>query len=154
MKKILIANRGEIALRIMRSCKEMGIQTVAVYSEADRHAPFVRYADEAVCIGPPPSKLSYLNGDKIINVAKTLQADAIHPGYGFLSENAAFAQKVNEAGIVFIGPSPEAMDMMGDKLSAKAAAKKYKIPMVSGSEGAIKNLEEGKKLQQLPDFRC
>lgn len=142
MKKILIANRGEIALRIMRSAKEMGINTVAVYSEADKNAPFVKYADEAVCIGPPPSSQSYLNADKIIEVSKNLNVDGIHPGYGFLSENSQFAAKVKKAGITFIGPSPEAMDMMGDKLSAKAAAKSYHIPMVPGSEGAIKNVKE------------
>ena len=130
MNKILIANRGEIALRVMRTCREMGIKTVAVFSEADRNAPFVKYADEAVCIGPPPSSKSYLDGDKIIEVCRQLKVDAIHPGYGFLSENADFARKVEKAGITFIGPSPEAMEMMGDKLSAKAAAKKYKIPMV------------------------
>lgn len=146
MKKIVVANRGEIALRVMRSCKEMGIATVAVFSEADRNSPFVKYADEAVCIGPPPSNQSYLQMDKIIQVAKELKADGIHPGYGFLSENADFAEKVKKAGIIFIGPSPEAMNMMGDKLSAKAAAKKYKIPMVPGSEGAIESLAEGKKI--------
>ena len=152
MKKILVANRGEIALRIMRTCKEMGISTVAVFSEADRHAPFVQYADEAVCIGPPPSNQSYLLMDKIIEVCHTLGVDGIHPGYGFLSENSDFAQKVKEAKITFIGPSPEAMDMMGDKLSAKAAAKKYKIPMVPGSEGAISSVEEGKKIAQETGF--
>ncbi len=146
MKKILVANRGEIALRVMRSCKELGISTVAVFSEADRNAPFVRYADEAVCIGPPPSAQSYLQMDVIIDVCKKLHVDGIHPGYGFLSENSDFALKVKQAGITFIGPSPEAMDMMGDKLSAKAAAKKYKIPMVPGSEGAISSVEEGKKI--------
>ncbi len=146
MKKILVANRGEIALRVMRSCREMGIKTVAVYSEADRNALFVRYADEAVCIGPPPSNQSYLLGDKIIAVAKQLGVDGIHPGYGFLSENAEFSAAVSKAGITFIGPSPEAMDMMGDKLSAKAAAKKYKIPMVPGSDGAIVDVKEGKKV--------
>jgi acetyl-CoA carboxylase biotin carboxylase subunit len=146
MKKILVANRGEIALRVMRSCKEMGIATVAVFSEADRNAPFVKYADEAVCIGPPPSNQSYLQMDKIIEVCKTLGVEGIHPGYGFLSENSDFALKVQKAGLIFIGPSPEAMDMMGDKLSAKAAAKKYKIPMVPGSEGAISTVEEGKKI--------
>jgi acetyl-CoA carboxylase biotin carboxylase subunit len=146
MKKILVANRGEIALRVMRSCKEMGISTVAVFSEADRNAPFVKYADEAVCIGPPPSSQSYLKMDEIIRVCKELHVDGIHPGYGFLSENSDFAAKVKAAGITFIGPSPEAMDMMGDKLSAKAAAKKYKIPMVPGSEGAIMSLAEGKKV--------
>ncbi len=152
MNKILVANRGEIALRIMRSCREMGIKTVAVYSEADRNAPFVKYADEAVCIGPPPSNQSYLLGDKIIEVSKKLGVDGIHPGYGFLSENAGFAAAVKKAGIIFIGPSPEAMKMMGDKLSAKAAAKKYNIPMVPGSEGAITSVEEGKKTAVLTGF--
>ncbi len=142
MEKILVANRGEIALRVMRSAKEMGIKTVAVFSEADRNAPFVRYADESVCIGPPPSNKSYLNGDKIIEVCRQLGVDGIHPGYGFLSENADFARKVRETGITFIGPSPEAMEVMGDKLSAKAAAKKFKVPMVPGSEGALKDLNE------------
>lgn len=142
MQKILIANRGEIALRIMRSAREMGIKTVAVFSEADRNALFVRYADEAVCLGPPPSNQSYLLGDKIIDICQELKVDGIHPGYGFLSENADFARKVRTAGITFIGPSPESMDLMGDKLSAKATAKKYKVPMVPGSEGAINDLEE------------
>lgn len=142
MKKILVANRGEIALRIMRSAREMGIKTVAVYSEADRNGLFVRYADEAVCIGPPPSAQSYLRGDLILQVCKDLNVDAIHPGYGFLSENAAFARKVREAGITFIGPSPESMEMMGDKLSAKATAKSYKVPMIPGSEGAISDVNE------------
>lgn len=146
MQKILIANRGEIALRVMRSAKEMGIKTVAVFSEADRNAPFVRYADEAVCIGPPPSSQSYLQGDKILAICKELNVDGIHPGYGFLSENADFARKVREAGITFIGPSPEAMDMMGDKLSAKATAKKYKVPMIPGSDGAISDVAEATKL--------
>ncbi|MBI2269757.1 MAG: acetyl-CoA carboxylase biotin carboxylase subunit [Bacteroidetes bacterium] len=152
MDKILVANRGEIALRVMRSCREMGIKTVAIYSEADRNAPFVRYADEAVCIGPPPSSASYLDGDKIIKAGKELKVDGIHPGYGFLSENAQFAQKVKKAGIIFIGPSPEAMDMMGDKLSAKAAAKKYNIPMVPGSAGAIDDVAEGKRIAKETGF--
>lgn len=152
MKKILIANRGEIALRVMRTCREMGIATVAVYSEADRNAPFVRYADEAVCIGPPPSSKSYLDGEKIIEVCKKLKVDGIHPGYGFLSENADFARAVTDAGIIFIGPSPEAMEIMGDKLSAKAAAKTYNIPMVPGSEGAISDVAEGKKIALATGF--
>jgi acetyl-CoA carboxylase biotin carboxylase subunit len=146
MNKILVANRGEIALRVMRSAKEMGIKTVAVFSEADRNAPFVKYADEAVFIGPPPSNQSYLKGDTIIEICKKLNVDGIHPGYGFLSENADFARKVKEAGITFIGPSAEAMDMMGDKLSAKAAAKKFNVPMVPGSEGAIMDLNEAVKV--------
>src|ERR1700722_4126443 len=142
MKKMLVANRGEIALRVMRTCRDMGIKTVAVFSEADRKAPFVNYADEAVCIGPPESSKSYLNADKIIEVAKQLNVDGIHPGYGFLSENAAFSDKVKNAGLIFIGPSAEAMRMMGDKLSAKHAAKKHNIPMVPGSDGAITNTKD------------
>lgn len=152
MQKILIANRGEIALRIMRSAREMGIKTVAIYSEADRNALFVRYADEAVCVGPPPSAQSYLQGDKIISICKELGVDGIHPGYGFLSENADFARKVREAGITFIGPSPESMDLMGDKLSAKATAKKYKVPMIPGSEGAISDLQEAIKVAKEVGF--
>lgn len=152
MKKILIANRGEIALRVMRSAKEMGIKTVAVFSEADRNAPFVRYSDEAVCIGPPPSAQSYLLGDKIIEVSKQLGVDGIHPGYGFLSENADFARKVKKAGITFIGPSAESMDMMGDKLSAKTTAKKYKVPMIPGSEGAISDIKEAVKIAKETGF--
>jgi acetyl-CoA carboxylase biotin carboxylase subunit len=152
MQKILVANRGEIALRVMRTCKEMGIKTVAIYSEADRNAPFVSYADEAVCVGPAASSESYLKMDKIIEVCKELKVDGIHPGYGFLSENADFAKKVKEAGITFIGPSAEAMDMMGDKLSAKAAAKKYNIPLVPGSDGAITSVEEGKKIAEKTGF--
>jgi len=144
MKKILVANRGEIALRIMRSAREMGIKTVAVYSEADRNALHVRYADEAVCIGPAASNQSYLVFDKILSACKQTGAEAIHPGYGFLSENAAFARAVKEAGLVLIGPSPEAMEMMGNKLSAKAAALKYNIPMVPGTEEAISNVQEAK----------
>lgn len=123
MNKILIANRGEIALRIMRSAREMGIKTVAVYSDADRNALHVQYADESVHVGPAASNQSYLVIDKIINAALSTRADAIHPGYGFLSENADFARRVKQAGITLIGPSPESMEMMGDKLSAKAAAK-------------------------------
>src|SRR5579862_4325227 len=146
MKKILVANRGEIALRIMRSAREMGIATVAVFSEADRNALHVRYADEAVCIGPPPSAQSYLLGDKIIDVCKKLNVDAIHPGYGFLSENAAFARKVRDAGLIFIGPSPESMEKMGDKLAAKQTALSTKTPMVPGIEKAITSAAEAKKI--------
>jgi len=152
MQKILIANRGEIALRIMKSAREMGIKTVAIYSEADRNALFVRYADEAVCVGPPPSAQSYLQGDKIIAICKELGVDGIHPGYGFLSENADFARKVRAAGITFIGPSPESMDMMGDKLSAKATAKKYKVPMIPGSDGAISDVTEAIKVAREVGF--
>lgn len=146
MKKILVANRGEIALRVMRSAKEMGIKTVAVYSEADRNALHVRYADEAVCIGPPPSNQSYLRGDKILEVCRQLKVDAIHPGYGFLSENAAFARQVQEAGIIFIGPSPEAMELMGSKLAAKETARKQSVPLVPGTEQPISDLVAAKKI--------
>ncbi len=145
MKKILVANRGEIALRIMRTCREMGIKTVAVFSEADRKAPFVQYADEAVLLGPPPSAESYLLGDKIIEIAKSLNVDGIHPGYGFLSENATFTEKVKKAGITFIGPSPEAMTIMGSKLAAKAAVKNYNIPMVPGTDQAITDIPAAKQ---------
>ncbi|MDB5021470.1 MAG: acetyl-CoA carboxylase biotin carboxylase subunit [Pedobacter sp.] len=144
MRKILVANRGEIALRIMRSAREMGIKTVAVFSEADRAALHVRYADEAICIGPAASNQSYLVAEKIIAACVTTGADAIHPGYGFLSENAEFARQVRDAGLTLIGPSPEAMEIMGNKLSAKAAALKYNIPMVPGTEEAIKDVEEAK----------
>ena len=144
MKKILVANRGEIALRIMRSAREMGIATVAVFSEADRNAPFVQYADEAVCIGPPPSNQSYLMGDKLLQVCADLGVEGIHPGYGFLSENAEFTRKVTEAGITFIGPSPEAMEVMGSKLAAKAAVKEYGVPMVPGTDEAITDVAAAK----------
>lgn len=150
--KILIANRGEIALRIIRTCKEMGIKTVAVYSEADKYAPFVKAADESYFIGPPPSNQSYLLGDKIIETAIKCKADAIHPGYGFLSENANFAEKVIQAGIIFIGPPPSAMRAIGDKLSAKQTAKKVNVPMIEGSEGAINDIKEAKKIAQKIGF--
>ncbi|MFY8109045.1 MAG: acetyl-CoA carboxylase biotin carboxylase subunit [Bacteroidia bacterium] len=146
MKKIVIANRGEIALRVMRTAKEMGIKTVAVFSEADRKALHVRYADEAICIGPPPSNQSYLLGDKIIEVAKQTGADAIHPGYGFLSENADFARKVKAAGLIFIGPSPESMETMGDKISAKQAVSNFNVPLVPGTKDALKDIAAGKKI--------
>jgi acetyl-CoA carboxylase biotin carboxylase subunit len=144
MQKILVANRGEIALRVMRSAREMDIKTVAVYSEADRNALHVRYADEAVFIGEAPSNQSYLVGDKIIAACKQTGAEGIHPGYGFLSENAGFARQVRQAGLILIGPSPEAMEVMGNKLSAKAAALKYNIPMVPGTEEAITDVAEAK----------
>jgi propionyl-CoA carboxylase alpha chain len=137
INKILIANRGEIALRVMRTAREMGIKTVAIFSEADRNSPHVRFADEAVCVGPPPSNQSYLLGDKIIQICKDLQVDAIHPGYGFLSENADFSRKVSEAGILFIGPSPESIELMGDKLTSKHTVAKYNIPMVPGTPDAV-----------------
>ena len=142
MKKILVANRGEIAIRVMRTAKKMGIKTVAVFSEVDRNSPHVKYADEAVCIGPPPSNQSYLKGDKIIEVAKSLQVDAIHPGYGFLSENADFAELCEKNNITFIGPRSKAIKMMGDKLAAKEAVKDYNIPMVPGVNHAITDPKE------------
>lgn len=146
MKKILVANRGEIALRIMRTARRMGIRTVAVYSEADRHAPFVRFADEAVCIGPPPSAQSYLLGDKIIEAALRAGAGGIHPGYGFLSENAAFAQKVLDAGLVFIGPNPHSIETMGSKLAAKEAAKRFDVPMVPGIDESVTDIGNAKEI--------
>ncbi len=146
MQKILIANRGEIAQRVMRTAREMGIKTVAVFSEADRNMPFVRYADEAYCIGSALSAQSYLRGDKIIEVARKCGADAIHPGYGFLSEHAAFSQAVTDAGLIFIGPSAHSINMMGDKISAKQAAKKFNVPMVPGTEEQIQSLAEAKAI--------
>ncbi|MGB4832510.1 MAG: acetyl-CoA carboxylase biotin carboxylase subunit [Chitinophagales bacterium] len=150
--KLLVANRGEIAIRVMRSAREMGIKTVAVYSEADRNARHTQFADEAYLIGPPPSNQSYLLMDKIIEVAKACGADAIHPGYGFLSENAVFAQKVEANGIIFIGPTPESIDMMGDKLSAKQAAKKFNIPMVPGTDHAIVDVAEAKSVAAIAGY--
>jgi pyruvate carboxylase subunit A len=140
MKKILVANRGEIALRVMKTIKQMGIKSVAIFSEADRNAPHVRFADEAICVGPAPSNQSYLLGDKIIELAKSLSVDGIHPGYGFLSENADFAEKVEQNGITFIGPKSHAIRIMGDKLSAKETVKTYDIPMVPGIDEAVTDL--------------
>ena len=145
-EKVLIANRGEIALRIHRACREMGIRTVAVHSTADAEAMNVRLADESVCIGPPASRDSYLNMAAIISAATITGADAIHPGIGFLSENAAFAQMVEEHGITFIGPSPEHLIMMGDKVQAKDAAKRFGIPVVPGSDGEITGEVEAKRV--------
>jgi acetyl-CoA carboxylase, biotin carboxylase subunit len=142
MNKILIANRGEIAIRIMRTCREMDIASVAVFSEADRTSQHVRYADEAFYIGKAPSSESYLNIDKIIEVAKLSGADAIHPGYGFLSENAKFAQRCKEEGIIFIGPTPEVIHQMGDKIKARETMQKAGIPVVPGTEGSINSEEE------------
>ena len=136
-KKILIANRGEIALRVQRACREMGVKSVVVYSEADREAKYVKLADEAVCIGPAPSAKSYLNMPAIISTAEVTDAEAIHPGYGFLSENADFAERVEKSGFTFIGPTPEAIRIMGDKVSAKQAMLKSGVPCVPGSEGAL-----------------
>ncbi|MCV2218361.1 acetyl-CoA carboxylase biotin carboxylase subunit [Thauera sp. Sel9] len=136
-EKILIANRGEIALRILRACRELGIKTVAVHSEADTEAKYVRLADESVCIGPASSTLSYLNVPAIISAAEVTDAEAIHPGYGFLSENADFAERVEQSGFVFIGPRPETIRLMGDKVSAKDAMKAAGVPCVPGSDGAL-----------------
>ncbi len=148
MQKILVANRGEIAQRVMRTAREMGIKTVAVFSEADRNMPFVRMADEAYCIGPAPSAQSYLRADKIIETAKMCGADAIHPGYGFLSENASFSKAVTDAGLIFIGPTAYSIDMMGSKISAKQAAKKFNVPMVPGTENPIQDVAEAKEIAQ------
>ena len=142
-KKILIANRGEIALRVIRTCKEMGIQTVAVYSTADRDSLHVRFANEAVCIGPPPSRASYLNIPSIIAAAEITNADAIHPGYGFLAENAEFSRICQEYHIKFIGASPEMIAKMGDKATAKATMKAAGVPIVPGSDGLLSSVEEG-----------
>ena len=144
-KKVLIANRGEIALRIIRACREMGIETVAVHSTADANAMAVRLADESVCIGPPASKDSYLNIPSILSAAAVTGAEAIHPGYGFLSENAQFAHMVEEHGFTFIGPKPEHIEMMGDKVVAKQTVQELGLPVVPGSDGAIESAEEGLK---------
>lgn len=146
MKKILVANRGEIAIRVMRTAQQMGIKTVAVFSEADRRSPHVKFADEAVCIGKAPSSESYLRGDKIIEVAKKLHVDGIHPGYGFLSENAEFAELVEKNGLTFIGPGSKAIRVMGSKLAAKEAVSHYNIPMVPGIDRAITDVELAKKI--------
>jgi acetyl/propionyl-CoA carboxylase alpha subunit len=144
--KVLVANRGEIAARIIRTCRRLGLRTVAVYSEADRESPHVVLADEAICIGAPPSRESYLNMNKIIQAAKDTQSDAIHPGYGFLSENDDFSDAVTKAGITFIGPSAYSMQMMGNKLAAKQAARQFNIPMVPGSDEAIADINEAKAI--------
>ena len=144
MKKILVANRGEIAIRVMKTAQKMGIKTVAVYSTVDRNAPHVKFADEAVCIGQAPSSESYLLGNKIIQVAKNLNVDAIHPGYGFLSENADFAEECEKNNIIFIGPKSKAIRVMGSKLAAKDAVKEYNIPMVPGVDEAITDIEKAK----------
>jgi len=145
MKKILVANRGEIAIRVMKTAQKMGIKTVAVYSTIDRNAPHVKFADEAVWIGEAPSNQSYLLGDKIIEVAKSLNVDAIHPGYGFLSENADFAEDVEKNNLIFIGPKSKAIRVMGSKLAAKEAVMHYNIPMVPGVDHAIIDIDEAKK---------
>lgn len=146
MKKILIANRGEIAVRVIKTCREIGISSVAIYSEADRDSKHVQLADEAVCIGPAPSSESYLKGDQIISICQELDVDGIHPGYGFLSENADFVKAVNQAGIQFIGPSPEAIDLMGSKIASKQAVEKYGVPLVPGINHAVEDVKEAQSV--------
>ncbi|HPC95598.1 MAG TPA: acetyl-CoA carboxylase biotin carboxylase subunit [Sedimentisphaerales bacterium] len=146
LSRVLIANRGEIALRVIRACHEMGIETVAVYSEADRNASYLRLANEAVCIGPPDCNQSYLNIPRIISAAEITNVDAIHPGYGFLAENANFAQICSDCGITFIGPPVEAMRLLGDKVEARKLARQAKVPVVPGSEGVIEDEKEALRL--------
>ncbi|MFM9994644.1 MAG: acetyl-CoA carboxylase biotin carboxylase subunit [Phycisphaerales bacterium] len=147
-RRILIANRGEIALRIIRACRELGVETVCVYSTADADAPYLRLADRAICIGPPPAKESYLNIPRIISAAEIADVDAIHPGYGFLAERADFAQICRDCKIEFIGPSPEAMGKLGDKVACKQTAKANKVPVFPGSEGAIEDEEEAVRVAE------
>ena len=147
-KKVLIANRGEIALRVIRTCKEMNIKTVAVYSTADKEGLHVRFADEAVCIGPPSGTESYLSIARIMAAVEITNADAVHPGYGFLAENADFAQVCGEYNIKFIGPSPDMIKNMGDKVTAKETMIKAGVPVVPGSEGLVKNVKDGKKISE------
>jgi acetyl-CoA carboxylase biotin carboxylase subunit len=145
-KRVLIANRGEIALRVLRACKLLGIETVCIYSEADRDAIYLRYADETICIGPPPARESYLDIPRIISAAEIADVEAIHPGYGFLSENAHFAEVCRSCNIKFIGPPPEAIKLMGDKTSAKEAAKKAGVPLVPGSNGLLESEEQAREI--------
>jgi acetyl-CoA carboxylase biotin carboxylase subunit len=142
LKKILIANRGEIAVRVIKTCRRMGISTVAIYSEADRDSKHVQLADEAFCVGPAASAESYLRADKIIQICKDHAVDGVHPGYGFLSENASFVKAVTDAGITFIGPSPEAIDLMGSKIASKQAVEKYGVPLVPGINHAVEDITE------------
>src|SRR5512140_523789 len=144
IKTLLIANRGEIALRIIRTCRERGIRSIAVFSEADRRAPHVLAADAALPIGPPPSLQSYLSMERVIEAAKRACADAIHPGYGFLSENATFARAVAEAGMIFVGPSPDAIQSMGDKTRARALVQQAGVPTVPGTNGPVSSIEEAR----------
>ena len=148
LNKVLIANRGEIAVRIIRACKEMNIRTVAVYSEADKNSLHTKLADEAVCIGPAPSAKSYLNIKNILEAASLTGSDSIHPGFGFLSENAQFAKMCEESNIKFIGPSYKIIDLMGNKSNAKDLMKSAGVPVVPGSDGSLKNFEEAKKIAQ------
>ena len=145
-RKILIANRGEIAVRIIRACRELGIRTVAVYSTADRSSLHAQIADEAVCIGPADSSKSYLNIEAIISACEITGADAVHPGFGFLSENSKFARICEKCGITFIGPSPESIDMLGDKANAKKTMEEAGVPVIPGSKGEIRSLEEAAEL--------
>src|SRR4029079_13295828 len=145
-KRILVANRGEIALRVIRACRDLGVQVVAVFSEADREAPYLKLADEAICIGPAPAAQSYLHIGRIIAAAELADVQAIHPGYGFLSENAHFAEICRECKIEFIGPSPEAMAAVGDKVQCKRLARKAKVPTVPGSEGEVEDEKEALKV--------
>ena len=145
-KRVLIANRGEVALRILRACRELGIETICVFSEEDRGAVYLELADHAVCIGPGPARESYLKSDRIIAAAEIGNADAIHPGYGFLAEDATFADKCRESGIGFIGPTADAMRMLGDKAAARELAKKAKVPTVPGTEGVISDPAEAAKI--------
>src|SRR4051794_6169308 len=143
-EKVLIANRGEIALRVQRACRELGIRTVAVHSTADSEAMHVRLADESVCIGPPPARDSYLNIHSILSAASITGAEAIHPGYGFLSENAGFAEMVEAHGLTFIGPAPEQIRVMGNKIAAKESMRALGVPLVPGSDGELADLEEAR----------
>ncbi|MDE5577951.1 MAG: ATP-grasp domain-containing protein, partial [Oscillospiraceae bacterium] len=147
-KKVLIANRGEIAVRIIRACRELGLKTVAVFSTADRNALHAKIADEAVCIGAPAAKDSYLNEKAILAACEITGADAVHPGFGFLSENASFARNCGKCGITFIGPAPESIEMLGDKAAAKSAMKKAGVPVIPGSDGAVESVAEAKKLAE------
>ncbi|HRJ50891.1 MAG TPA: biotin carboxylase N-terminal domain-containing protein, partial [Phycisphaerales bacterium] len=144
--RVLIANRGEIALRILRACRELGVETVCVYSTADKDAPYLRLADRAICIGPPPARESYLNISRIIAAAEVADVDAIHPGYGFLSERPDFSQACRDCGIEFIGPSPEAMGKLGDKVECKRTARENGVPVFPGSDGAIEEEDEAVKV--------
>ena len=153
-KRILIANRGEIAVRIARACRELDIESVAVYSDADRESLHVKYADHAYRIGPAPSTQSYLSIDRIIEVCKQSRAEAVHPGYGFLAENAAFAQRCKQEGIVFIGPSPKVIDQMGDKVKARQLMKAAGVPVVPGSDGILTSEEEVLKTIESIGYPC